>query len=45
MYAGPVGWISGKKSEFAVAIRSSLVSRNEKDNVSLHSELPHVYTL
>lgn len=27
-YAGPVGWVSGKASEFAVAIRSALVSEN-----------------
>ena len=34
MYAGPVGWMSGEKSEFAVAIRSCLLSQNEKDDVS-----------
>ena len=34
MYAGPLGWISGDKSEFVVAIRSSLLSQNEEEVVS-----------
>jgi len=27
-YAGPIGWVGGDEAEFAVAIRSGLVSRN-----------------
>lgn len=33
-YAGPVGWVNGTASEFAVAIRSALVSANK---VSLYA--------
>ena len=38
MYAGPLGWISGEKSEFAVAIRSCLLSQNEKEVVSSYMQ-------